>query len=52
MTHSLISELKVLKSNAGYYIGRFHATDGPYSRESGYYATRDDAQRALDTNTY
>lgn len=41
---------EVLKSNL-YYIGTF-CKCGPYSRESGYYATREEAQTALDNNTY
>jgi len=37
---------RVLCSWAGYYIGK--ACDcGPYSRESGYYSTDKEAQRAL-----
>lgn len=51
-----ISELKVLKSNAGFYIGKTyeseHGNDYPYSRESGYYKTREEAQSALDNNNY
>lgn len=43
---------EVLSSNAGYYIGTFcHTNDcddmGPYSRESGYYKTRELAEKAL-----
>ena len=48
MKESLISELLVLKSNAGYYIGRIHKLHGPYSRNSDYYNTRKEAQDALD----
>jgi hypothetical protein len=40
-----ISELKVLKSAAGYYIG--HTENGmPYSRESDYFRDRIDAEKA------
>ena len=40
-----ISELKVLKSAAGYYIG--HTENGmPYSRESEYFRDRIDAEKA------
>lgn len=39
---------KVLRSAAGYYIGTFCDACGPYSRETGYYPTREDAQRELD----
>lgn len=46
-----ITELDVFKSNAGYYIGRY-CDDGPYSRNSGYFNERKDAERALDTNSY
>ncbi len=45
-------QLKVCMSAAGYYIGFECGRDGPYSRESGYYKTRELAQKALDTNTY
>jgi len=38
--------LQVLRSAAGYYIGTF-CNCGPYSRESGYYATRNEAERDL-----
>lgn len=40
------SELKVMHSNAGYYIGREDEFGAPYSRESGYY-TFDEAKTAL-----
>lgn len=56
MEESEISELKVMKSAAGYYIGRSITEMGfpmPYSRESvEYYATQEEAQRALSDNTY
>jgi hypothetical protein len=38
---------QVLKSNAGYYIAT-ECSCGPYSRESGYYKTREAAQEALN----
>lgn len=38
-------KLEVLKSNA-YYIGTM-CDCGPYSRESGYYETREEAEKAL-----
>lgn len=43
-----ISKLRILQSNAGYYIGRTiydysFECDLPYSRESGYYPTWEDA---------
>lgn len=41
-----VSELAVLKSAAGYYVGR--TLDGmPYSRESGYFGTAEKAEEAL-----
>jgi hypothetical protein len=43
--------LKVLKSAAGYYIGT-QCQCGPYSRESGYFATRDEAQSAFDSGAW
>lgn len=44
---------RVLKSNAGFYVGTAcDAACGPWSRESGYYDTRELAQKALDTNTF
>lgn len=49
-----ISELKVMRSNAGYYIGRSCVEDGipfeqPYSRESGYYPTKEAAEADMDS---
>lgn len=49
------TKLMVMKSAAGYYIGRgyFDWSIGhgplPYSRESYYYKTRDEAQAELDS---
>lgn len=43
---SVMPELKVHRSNAGFYIGTW-CNCGPYSRESGYYDTRDEAEDAL-----
>jgi len=40
-------ELKVLHSGGGWYIGTA-CFCGPYSRESVYYPTREDAQHDLD----
>jgi len=47
-----ISEVKILKSAAGYYIGYLYFdTDMkvwlPYDRISGYYATKEDAAEDL-----
>lgn len=43
--------LAVHQSAAGYYVGTW-CNCGPYSRESSYYATRDEAERALFEETY
>lgn len=46
-----VSDLRVLKSAAGFYIGRVEITEEgyefPYCRESGYYPTREKAESAL-----
>ena len=50
------SDLQVMRSGAGWYIGTlFTYTNGSYkgfqepgSRESGYYATEEEAQAAMD----
>jgi len=42
---------QVLRSAAGYYIGT-SCNCGPYSRESGYYKTRDDAAKALTDGSF
>jgi hypothetical protein len=44
-------ELKVLRSNA-FYIGTFCDRCGPYSRESGYFATREEAEAALASGSF
>ena len=41
---------KVLQSAAGYFIGT-SCCFGVYSRESHYYKSREEAQKALDTKT-
>lgn len=41
------TNLRVLASGGGYYIGYLTPTGEPYSRESNYFATFDEAQRAL-----
>lgn len=43
--------LEVLKSPAGYYIGTM-CNCGPYSRESDYYKTGEEAKFALDHNCF
>jgi hypothetical protein len=40
--------LQVLSSAAGYYLGFFCPYCGPYSRESGYFRSREEAETALD----
>lgn len=42
-------ELQVCKSAAGYYLGYWCNCCGPYSRESDYFRTHEEAQRALDS---
>ena len=48
-----ISNLQVLQSAAGFYIGRtceeIPGLIEPYSRESGYYRTREAAEADMDT---
>ena len=45
-------ELQVLRSAAGYYIGFYCPKCGPYSRESGYYRTQEDAEKALKNGCF
>lgn len=40
--------LNVYQSAAGYYIGRYCNYDGPYSRESDYFATVEAARAELE----
>lgn len=40
-------KLQVLQSAAGFYLGYFCPQCGPYSRETGYYPTRDAAEADL-----
>jgi RNase P subunit RPR2 len=44
--------IKVLSSAAGHYIGFFCSECGPYSRESGYYKSRDKAEDALQLGNF
>jgi len=44
--------IKVLRSNAGYYIGFFCPNCGPYSRESEYYKHEHEAKAALEGGAY
>lgn len=49
-----VSELKVMQSAAGYYVGRdYYESDWPelkmpYSRESGYFYTYEEAHDCLE----
>jgi hypothetical protein len=42
--------LEALRSAAGFYVGTFCC--GPVSRDSDYYASREEAQAALETGTF
>jgi len=44
--------VKVCVSGAGFYIGFFCSNCGPYSRESGYFCTREEAEVALNSGNY
>lgn len=44
-------KFKVLKSQVGYYIGTY-CCGGPFTRESGYYQTKEAAQEALNTGDF
>lgn len=43
---------RVCRSAAGFYIGYTCKMCGPYSRESGYYATAEAAKRDLEDETW
>jgi len=45
-------DIQVLCSAAGYYIGFFCPECGPYSRESGYFRSLEEADRALNSGFY
>ncbi len=45
-------KFQICQSGAGYYIGTYCSECGPWSRESGYFKTRELAQTALDNNTW
>jgi hypothetical protein len=40
-------DLSVCRSQAGYYLGYFCLNCGPYSRETGYWDTEEEARQAL-----
>lgn len=44
--------LRVMSNDAGYYIGFYCPQCGPYSRESDYYSSREEALYALNTNCW
>jgi len=44
--------IQVLSSAAGYYIGFFCPECGPYSRESGYFHSRGEAETVLDLGDF
>ena len=44
--------VRILSSNAGYYIGTFSETHGPISRESQYFDKRIDAEEAFRKGTW
>ena len=46
-----LAVLDVYQSAAGYYIGTYCGC-GPYSRESGYYRTRAEAEHDLESGMY
>ncbi len=43
-------KLQICRSHAGFYWGTWCPRCGPYTRESGYYPTREAAQSAWDTS--
>ena len=45
-------DIQVLCSAAGYYIGFLCPECGPYSRESGYFRSREEAEKALNSGIY
>jgi hypothetical protein len=45
-------DIQVLCSAAGYYVGFFCPHCGPYSRESGYYSSREEAEVDLSSGCY
>ena len=47
-----VPDIQVLRSPAGYYIGFLCPRCGPYSRESGYFRSRKEAETALSVNIY
>lgn len=50
--HNVRMPHSVCISGAGYYIGTTCPECGPYDRCSGYFRTREQAQEALDNESY
>lgn len=56
-TIASISEQKVMRSGAGWYVGRSYIDEEypnlpmPYSRDSGYYSSEKEAEEALSSIT-
>ena len=48
---AVMPRIDVYRSGAGFYIGTY-CQCGPYTRESGYYRNRDQAQAALHSGRY
>ena len=46
------TELLVLQSAAGFYIGYLSEDGFPYSRESGYFATAEEAKESLSNGSF
>jgi hypothetical protein len=46
------TEIQILSTPAGYYIGYLTGDGFPYSRESGYYTTREEAETVLKKGGY
>lgn len=46
-----VAELGIYQSGAGYYIG-FWCNCGLYSKESGYYRTRKEAEKAFNSKEF
>ena len=47
-----VQTIQVLSGAAGYYIGFFCPECGFYSRESGYFHSRDEAETAFDLGDF
>jgi hypothetical protein len=47
-----VTDLKIMHSPAGFYIGREMADGEPFSRESGYYRSKSEAQEHLNNGDF